>query len=331
VPTINIEGKGPINFPDEMSPEEIQAAIERRIAPAGPDAQADSPAAGEVAGYPVEASDAVPSGEGFTAAPEPGASEPQGGLPVAQSPGAGGGLPFPKPAGEIGAAEATGTEPIWPASGNRVASATPLSGEMAAAGSGAEVFQPDGPPVGISINAYLTQRVQDQIDWYERRSASAQAWFKRLRSLEIVAAAAIPLLSGYTAQWPPAGVIVGVLGVLVAALAGLLGLHQHQERWRSYRVTAEALKREKFLFLARAAPYDGAGAFPRLVQTVEALLADESARWTVYTTSSGQTSQPAGPPSLPISESPVPDKYSGPLGDGLLYGESADANVRRLK
>jgi hypothetical protein len=147
--------------------------------------------------------------------------------------------------------------------------------------------------VGVTLNEkdYLEQRLQNQIDWYDRRSGSAQTGYKSLRTLELVAAALIPLLSGYTAQWPVLTYAIGGLGLVVALVAGLLSLHRHQERWIEYRATAEALHREKFLFLTRAAPYDGPDAFARLVQTVEARLASENAAWTQYAARQGhQTS-----------------------------------------
>jgi hypothetical protein len=43
---------------------------------------------------------------------------------------------------------------------------------------------------------YLKNRVDDQIAWYNRKSASNQRWFQLLHMVEIVAAATIPLLAG---------------------------------------------------------------------------------------------------------------------------------------
>ena len=42
---------------------------------------------------------------------------------------------------------------------------------------------------------YLEQRLDDQINWYDKKSSANQAAFKRLRLIEIIAAAAIPLLA----------------------------------------------------------------------------------------------------------------------------------------
>ena len=51
----------------------------------------------------------------------------------------------------------------------------------------------------ISPEEYVEQRINDQIGWYDRKSTTNQRWFKRLRFAEIVAAAAIPFLSGCSA------------------------------------------------------------------------------------------------------------------------------------
>ena len=48
---------------------------------------------------------------------------------------------------------------------------------------------------------YLKERLEDQIDWYDRKSISNQKSFKRLQVLIIVASATIPFLSGKTGRW----------------------------------------------------------------------------------------------------------------------------------
>ena len=129
---------------------------------------------------------------------------------------------------------------------------------------------------------YLEQRVDEQIRWLEGRSAFNQRWFKRLRVLEIVAAAIIPLLAGQATATPPSASfpwIVGGLGAAVAVVAGVLALFRFQENWIQYRATAEALRREKFLYLTRAEPYARAEPFGLLVQRVEAVLGSENAAW----------------------------------------------------
>ena len=131
----------------------------------------------------------------------------------------------------------------------------------------------------ISPEEYVEQRINDQIGWYDRKSATNKHWFKRLRFAEIVAAATIPFLSGFADKSFPIKIAIGALGVFVAVIASLLGLLQLQIHWIEYRATAESLRKEKFLFLTQTDPYDKDGAFHLLVQRVEGLLSKENIAW----------------------------------------------------
>jgi hypothetical protein len=133
----------------------------------------------------------------------------------------------------------------------------------------------------LDPNQYLTQRVDDQIVWYDRRSGWNQWWFKLLRIVEIVAAALIPLLTAVppvSEKWDMKYVIGG-LGVLITVVAGILALYQFQERWTEYRATAESLKKERFLFLTKADPYNAGDGFSMFVQKIETLISKENTNW----------------------------------------------------
>ena len=136
----------------------------------------------------------------------------------------------------------------------------------------------------------IVQRLEDQLGWYERKSRAARGAFKRIKVIEIVAAALIPFLTGQ--PWPYMTYIVGSLGVIITVLEGLLHLNQYQENWSNYRKTAESLKHEKFLFLAHAGPYAGATA-PRamLAERVEALISQENSQWVAALQKSSQGAQ----------------------------------------
>lgn len=124
----------------------------------------------------------------------------------------------------------------------------------------------------------VTARMEDQISWYDRHSKRNRRIYQGLKMAEIIAAAVIPFLAGF--KVPYSGVMTGALGVLITAFEGMLQLHHSHENWISYRATAESLKHEKYLFLARAAPYNNA-ADPRamLAERVESLVSQESAKW----------------------------------------------------
>ena len=96
-----------------------------------------------------------------------------------------------------------------------------------------------------------------------------------LRLAEIVFAASIALLAGYTqvsANSKYVGMAIGVIGPIVAVLTGIMSLYRFQQNWKEYRAGVEPLKQEKYLYLARVEPYNGDQPFELLVQRVEALL-----------------------------------------------------------
>ena len=74
----------------------------------------------------------------------------------------------------------------------------------------------------IGETEYLEQRLDDQINWYSKKSASNQTAYKRLRLIEIIAASCIPLLAGYSQKSEYIGITIGVIGLLVAVIAGVV-------------------------------------------------------------------------------------------------------------
>jgi hypothetical protein len=120
------------------------------------------------------------------------------------------------------------------------------------------------------------ERLQDQLDWYEAKSAHGRRWYQSLKVTQIVVAAAIPVVAaaGASAAW------AGGLGGVVVVLEGLQQVFQFQQNWLGYRGTAEALKHEKFLRLAEAGPYAGvARPDALLAERVEGLVSQEHAAW----------------------------------------------------
>ena len=135
----------------------------------------------------------------------------------------------------------------------------------------------------MNQDEYLKNRLDDQIDWYDRKSVQNQKWFKRLQVTSIIAAASIPFLSGYITETSLVlKISTGVLGLLVAAITAVLGLYKFQENWLEFRTTCETLKHEKYLFLTGTDPYDSEHSFQLLVQRVEGLISKENTNWSQY-------------------------------------------------
>ena len=73
--------------------------------------------------------------------------------------------------------------------------------------------------------------------------------------------------------------VAAVLGSVVVVLEGIQSRFGFQTNWTTYRKTAEALKREQYLYLAQAAQYAGDDREKVLAVFVESLISDETTRW----------------------------------------------------
>lgn len=149
----------------------------------------------------------------------------------------------------------------------------------------------------MNKDEYIQQRLDDQQAWYEAKSAWNQSWYKRLRVVEVVLAAAIPFVSSLMDKFPPAPIIVSLMAFLIAGASALLAVYRFHDNWLQYRGAAEQLKREKYLFLTNTPPYDGDDAFHGLVVNVERMLGEESGSWREQAKSAAAVSAQAAAPS----------------------------------
>ena len=129
-------------------------------------------------------------------------------------------------------------------------------------------------PASAPITHYTWERLEDQLQWYDLKSAAAQRAMGQGRAAcpggrsPIAVASAAP------------GLLTALLGGFVVVLEGVQQLYQWQTNWVLYRSTNEALKHEKFLYLAQAGPYSGAHRQRVLAERVEGLVSQEHAKWT---------------------------------------------------
>lgn len=123
-------------------------------------------------------------------------------------------------------------------------------------------------------------RLQNQLDWYDRKSQHCQRWYKRLKIAQVALAVLIPtttLLPGDAPKWASS-----IAGCLIAVLEAIQQINQYSTLWVTYRSTAERLKHEKYLFLSAAGPYKGLPEPDRLValaERIEEHVSAEHANW----------------------------------------------------
>jgi hypothetical protein len=130
----------------------------------------------------------------------------------------------------------------------------------------------------------MEQRVDDQINWFNTKAKWNKRWHQSLRVIEIIAAASIPVLTGYISE--EASYLrtpVALLGFLIVVIAGTISLYHFQENWVQYRTSCESLTREKILFLTQAEPYDVESPFSVFVKRIESVISQDVTKWTDYT------------------------------------------------
>lgn len=131
------------------------------------------------------------------------------------------------------------------------------------------------PAEGGGVDA-TWDRLEDQLGWYDRKSVTAQQAYKRVKLAQLVVGATVPVVAALQA---PAAVTAALAAVVVVA-EGAQQLYQWQTNWVLYRATAEALKHEKFLYLAAAGPYSAEDRRRVLAERLEGLVSQEHAKWT---------------------------------------------------
>lgn len=129
---------------------------------------------------------------------------------------------------------------------------------------------------------YLSERLDDQIDWYDHKSGQNQRRYKICKVVEVILSASIPVLSGFVAKGGADFLVpvIAIIGALITVTAVLLSLNKYFDNWKLYRATAEKLQREKIMFLTKAGAYkDDTTAFKTLVAKAELLMAGENEEW----------------------------------------------------
>jgi hypothetical protein len=135
----------------------------------------------------------------------------------------------------------------------------------------------------MNQDEYIKERLDGQIKWYDKKSSENQNWYKGLQILLVLSGITIPFLSGFvTTESITLKIIVGALGLIIVAISAVNGIFKFQENWITFRTTCESLKHEKYLFLAKAEPYDIDDPYHFLAKRVEALISKENTKWANY-------------------------------------------------
>lgn len=133
----------------------------------------------------------------------------------------------------------------------------------------------------MDINTYIKERVDDQINWYDKKSIHCQKMYKRMQITEIVLAALIPLLSTYSQECSTLAIIVGLFGSAISIIEAITKLNKYHENWIEYRTTCELLRYQKHLFETHSSPYNYEEETIEnlFVRNVENIISSENNKW----------------------------------------------------
>lgn len=131
----------------------------------------------------------------------------------------------------------------------------------------------------LSITEYLNDRLENQINWYDKKSSAAQRKYKGIKITEIILAASIPILASFSDNHWILSLVIGVIGASIAVLEGILGIGKYHENWIEYRSVCETLRHEKYMYLTQTGIYESEGKFKMLVERVESVISKENVNW----------------------------------------------------
>jgi len=146
----------------------------------------------------------------------------------------------------------------------------------------------------MNDDEYITERLENQMNWFDRKSSWHQKRYKKLKRWEFGIGATIPVLVSFSASCDlgdlgPAPyavslswllqIFASVAGVVLVFITKHLELEDHYKLWKDYRANAEQLQHELMLYTSRTKPYDTAQAYHDLVENIEGLLNKENMKW----------------------------------------------------
>lgn len=129
---------------------------------------------------------------------------------------------------------------------------------------------------------YLKERLEAQQHWHSEKSKQSQTRYKWLSNIEAVCIAGIPVILLLPCVDEYARYMAAFLGGLASVLDYINKNHNYHNLWIKYRLIAETLKREKYLYKTGTGAYknkDNATMASILVENVEKILSDGNTKW----------------------------------------------------
>jgi hypothetical protein len=132
------------------------------------------------------------------------------------------------------------------------------------------------PARDADMSGVAWDRLEDQLRWYDRKSVAAHQAYKRVKLGQIIVGAAVIVVAALQVS----AAVTATLATFVVLAEGAQQLWQWQTNWVLYRMTAEALKHERYLYISSAGPYSEGDRHRVLAERLEGLISQHHAKWT---------------------------------------------------
>ena len=136
--------------------------------------------------------------------------------------------------------------------------------------------------MNIQPNDYLNERLDDQINWYDKKSAVQKKYYYWSRGIVLTCTASIPVISVIFRRNSFSAIITAIIAAVATVIEGILSLTKWHEKWIAYRSNAEALKHEKYSYLTSSGIYSRLSEndkFHTLVERTENIIYNENTNW----------------------------------------------------
>ncbi|MCT0025327.1 DUF4231 domain-containing protein [Weissella confusa] len=132
----------------------------------------------------------------------------------------------------------------------------------------------------LDVDKYIRLRLNDQIDWYDNKSAIMKKRYLFWKSVTFTSGACVPFMVAMgISKW-----ITGSFGVIVVISESVLSVFKYHDLWVEYRKNTEMLQKELVMFQTRTGIYrDSEFPFADLVERSETLISNENINWTNLT------------------------------------------------
>ncbi|WP_165958575.1 DUF4231 domain-containing protein [Macrococcoides bohemicum] len=130
----------------------------------------------------------------------------------------------------------------------------------------------------MDIYQYIEERLNEQINWYDKKSTSHKRRYMICKIIAIICTSAIPLIA--ITELPYFKFFAILLSGIIGISESINWLNNDHTNWIKYRKTCESLKHEYYAFSTLTGVYKNEEHPGKLlVQRAESIISDENVNW----------------------------------------------------